>query len=74
MQYQAIAVVSNKTTQEAVRPSARADHYAIERALEEVPGIAGSIAWMRRRNLIRAEQLYPIPSGITTTAAIITPS
>src|SRR5882757_419463 len=68
VQYQAIAVTSNKTTQEAVRAFGQAPtNYAIERALEEVACHRGlDRLEVRRRNLIRAEQFpYLIPSGTT---------
>jgi 2-furoyl-CoA dehydrogenase large subunit len=68
VQYQAIAVTSNKTTQEAVRAFGQAPtNYAIERALEEVAWHRGLDRLdVRRRNLIRAEQFpYLIPSGTT---------
>jgi 2-furoyl-CoA dehydrogenase large subunit len=68
VQYQAIAVTSNKTTQEAVRAFGQAPtNYAIERALEEVAWHRGlDRLEVRRRNLIRAEQFpYLIPSGTT---------
>src|SRR5262249_7627379 len=68
VQYQAIAVVSNKTTQEAVRAFGQGPtNYAIERALEEVAWHRGlDRLEVRRRNLIRAEQFpYLIPSGTT---------
>jgi len=68
VQYQAIAVTSNKTTQEAVRAFGQAPtNYAIERAIEEVAWQRGlDRLEVRRRNLIRAEQFpYLIPSGTT---------
>ena len=68
VQYQAIAVTSNKTAQEAVRAFGQAPtNYAIERALEEVAWHRGlDRLEVRRRNLIRAEQFpYLIPSGTT---------
>jgi 2-furoyl-CoA dehydrogenase large subunit len=66
VQYQAIAVTSNKTTQEAVRAFGQGPtNYAIERAIEEVAWHRGlDRLEVRRRNLIRAEQFpYLIPSG-----------
>jgi len=66
VQYQAIAVTSNKTTQEAVRAFGQSPtNYAIERALEEVAWHRGlDRLEVRRRNLIKAEQFpYLIPSG-----------
>src|SRR5467141_1221820 len=68
VQYQAIAVTSNKTTQEAVRAFGQGPtNYAIERALEEVAWHRGlDRLEVRQRNLIRAEQFpYLIPSGTT---------
>jgi CO/xanthine dehydrogenase Mo-binding subunit len=66
VQYQAIAVTSNKTTQEAVRAFGQSPtNFAIERALEEVAWHRGlDRLEVRRRNLIKAEQFpYLIPSG-----------
>jgi len=66
VQYQAIAVLSNKTTQEAVRAFGQGPtNFAIERALEEVAWQRGfDRLEVRRRNLIRAEEFpYLIPSG-----------
>jgi CO/xanthine dehydrogenase Mo-binding subunit len=68
VQYQAIAVTSNKTTQEAVRAFGQSPtNLAIERAIEEVARHRGlDRLEVRRRNLIRAEQFpYLIPSGTT---------
>jgi 2-furoyl-CoA dehydrogenase large subunit len=68
VQYQAIAVTSNKTTQEAVRAFGQSPtNYAIERAIEEVAWHRGlDRLEVRRRNLIHAEQFpYLIPSGTT---------
>jgi 2-furoyl-CoA dehydrogenase large subunit len=68
VQYQAIAVTSNKTTQEAVRAFGQSPtNYAIERAIEEVANHRGlDRLEVRRRNLIRIEQFpYRIPSGTT---------
>ncbi|HZE46744.1 MAG TPA: xanthine dehydrogenase family protein, partial [Xanthobacteraceae bacterium] len=66
VQYQAIAVTSNKTTQEAVRAFGQSPtNYAIERTLEEVAWHRGlDRLEVRRRNLIKADQFpYLIPSG-----------
>jgi CO/xanthine dehydrogenase Mo-binding subunit len=66
VQYQAIAVTSNKTTQEAVRAFGQSPtNYAIERAIEEVAWHRGlDRLEVRRRNLIRANEFpYLIPSG-----------
>jgi len=68
VQYQAIAVTSNKTTQEAVRAFGQSPtNFAIERAIEEVAWHRGlDRLEARRRNLIRAEEFpYLIPSGTT---------
>jgi 2-furoyl-CoA dehydrogenase large subunit len=68
VQYQAIAVTSNKTTQEAVRAFGQSPtNYAIERAIEEVAWHRGlDRLEVRRRNLIRAVEFpYLIPSGTT---------
>ena len=68
VQYQAIAVVSNKTTQEAVRAFGQSPtNFAIERAIEEVAKHRGlDRIEVRRRNFIRKEQFpYLIPSGTT---------
>jgi len=66
VQYRAIAVTSNKTTQEAVRAFGQSPtNYAIERTLEEVAWHRGlDRLEVRRRNLIKADQFpYLIPSG-----------
>jgi 2-furoyl-CoA dehydrogenase large subunit len=68
VQYQAIAVTTNKTVQEAVRAFGQSPtNYAIERAIEEVARHRGlDRLEVRRRNLIRADEFpYPIPSGTT---------
>jgi 2-furoyl-CoA dehydrogenase large subunit len=68
VEYQAIAVTSNKTTQEAVRAFGQSPtNYAIERAIEEVANHRGlDRLEVRRRNLIRTDQFpYRIPSGTT---------
>ena len=68
VQYHAIAVTSNKTTQEAVRAFGQSPtNYAIECAIEEVAKHRGlDRLEVRRRNLIRADQFpYRIPSGTT---------
>jgi 2-furoyl-CoA dehydrogenase large subunit len=68
VRYQAIAVTTNKTPQEAVRGFGQAPtNYAIERAIEEV-AVALSLdpIKVRRRNFIRADEFpYRIPSGTT---------
>jgi 2-furoyl-CoA dehydrogenase large subunit len=66
--YRAIAVMSNKTVQEAVRAFGQAPtNYAIERTIEEVANSLGlDRLEVRRRNLIRHEEFpYLIPSGST---------
>jgi 2-furoyl-CoA dehydrogenase large subunit len=68
VQYQAIAVLSNKTVQEAVRAFGQSPtNYAIERTIEEVANKLGlDRLEVRRRNLIRHEEFpYLIPSGST---------
>ena len=68
VQYQAIAVLSNKTTQEAVRAFGQSPtNFAIERAIEEVAKHRGlDRIEVRRRNFIRKEQFpYLMPSGTT---------
>src|SRR6185437_12198079 len=68
VQYQAIAVVSNKAVQEAVRAFGQAPtNFAIERTIDEVATKLGlDRLEVRRRNFIRAEQFpYLMPSGTT---------
>ena len=68
VEYRAIAVLSNKTTQEAVRAFGQSPtNFAIERAIEEVARHRRlDRLEVRRRNLIRAEEFpYLIPSGTT---------
>jgi 2-furoyl-CoA dehydrogenase large subunit len=68
VQYQAIAVVSNKAVQEAVRAFGQSPtNFAIERAIEEVARHRGlDRIEVRRRNLIRKDEFpYLIPSGST---------
>jgi 2-furoyl-CoA dehydrogenase large subunit len=68
VQYQAIAVVTNKTVQEAVRGFGQSPtNYAIERTIDEVANKLGlDRLEVRRRNLIRREEFpYLIPSGST---------
>ena len=68
VQYQAIAVVTNKTVQEAVRAFGQAPtNTAIERTIDEVANRLGlDRLEVRRRNLIRREEFpYLIPSGST---------
>lgn len=68
VQYQAIAVVTNKTVQEAVRAFGQSPtNFAIERTMDEVASRLGiDRLELRRRNLIRHEEFpYLIPSGST---------
>ncbi|MEW6454535.1 MAG: xanthine dehydrogenase family protein molybdopterin-binding subunit [Pseudomonadota bacterium] len=68
VQYQAIAVVTNKTVQEAVRAFGQSPtNFAIERTVDEVANRLGlDRLEVRRRNLIQPEQFpYLIPSGST---------
>jgi CO/xanthine dehydrogenase Mo-binding subunit len=68
VQYQAIAVVTNKTVQEAVRAFGQSPtNYALERTIDEVAERLGlDRLEVRRRNLIRREEFpYLIPSGST---------
>jgi 2-furoyl-CoA dehydrogenase large subunit len=68
VQYQAIAVVTNKTVQEAVRAFGQSPtNYAIERTIDEVANkLDLDRLEVRRRNLIRHEDFpYLIPSGST---------
>lgn len=68
VQYRAVAVVTNKTTQEAVRGFGQAPtNVALERVVDEVANVLGlDRLEVRRRNMIRAEDFpYTIPSGTT---------
>jgi len=68
VQYRAIAVVTNKTTQDAVRGFGQAPtNVAIERMMDEVANALGlDPIEVRRRNMIRHEEFpYLIPSGTT---------
>jgi len=68
VQYRAMAVVTNKTTQEAVRGFGQAPtNLAIERVMDEVANVLGlDPLEVRRRNLIRGDEFpYQIPSGTT---------
>ncbi|HUZ66309.1 MAG TPA: xanthine dehydrogenase family protein molybdopterin-binding subunit [Beijerinckiaceae bacterium] len=68
VRYQAIAVTSNKTVQEAVRGFGQSPtNYAIETGLERVARALGlDRIEVRRRNLIHADDFpYLIPSGST---------
>jgi 2-furoyl-CoA dehydrogenase large subunit len=68
VQYRAIAVVTNKTTQDAVRGFGQAPtNVAIERTMDEVANALGlDPIEVRRRNMIRHEEFpYTIPSGTT---------
>ncbi len=68
VQYRAIAVVTNKTTQDAVRGFGQGPtNLAIERVMDEVANVLGlDPLEVRRRNLIRHNEFpYLIPSGTT---------
>jgi len=68
VQYRAIAVVTNKTTQDAVRGFGQAPtNVALERTMDEVANALGiDRLEIRRRNMIRHEDFpYTIPSGTT---------
>ncbi len=68
VQYQAIAVLSNKTVQEAVRAFGQGPtNLAIERMMDEVANSLGlDRLEVRRRNFIRRDEFpYLIPSGTT---------
>src|ERR1700687_2494557 len=68
VKYQAIAVVTNKTTQEAVRGFGQGPtNLALERTMDEVANVLGlDPLEIRRRNMIRHEEFpYLIPSGTT---------
>ena len=68
VQYRAIAVVTNKTTQDAVRGFGQAPtNLALERCIDEVAHALGlDPLEVRRRNLIRHDEFpYLIPSGTT---------
>jgi 2-furoyl-CoA dehydrogenase large subunit len=68
VQYRAIAVVTNKTTQDAVRGFGQGPtNLALERVMDEVANALGlDPLEIRRRNLIRHEEFpYLIPSGTT---------
>jgi 2-furoyl-CoA dehydrogenase large subunit len=66
VQYRAMAVVTNKTTQEAVRGFGQGPtNVALERMMDEVANALGlDPLEVRRRNLIQADEFpYTIPSG-----------
>jgi 2-furoyl-CoA dehydrogenase large subunit len=66
VQYQAIAVVTNKAVQEAVRGFGQGPtNLALERGMDEVANSLGlDPLELRRRNMIRADEFpYLIPSG-----------
>ncbi len=68
VKYQAIAVVTNKTTQDAVRGFGQGPtNLALERCMDEVANALGLDPLdVRRRNMIRHEEFpYLIPSGTT---------
>jgi 2-furoyl-CoA dehydrogenase large subunit len=66
VQYRATAVVTNKTTQDAVRGFGQAPtNVALERTMDEVANVLGlDPLEIRRRNMIRHDEFpYTIPSG-----------
>jgi len=68
VKYQAIAVVTNKTTQDAVRGFGQAPtNLALERVIDEVANVLGlDPIEIRRRNMIKHDEFpYLIPSGTT---------
>ncbi|MGB8576360.1 MAG: molybdopterin cofactor-binding domain-containing protein, partial [Pseudolabrys sp.] len=68
VQYRAIAAVTNKTTQDAVRGFGQAPtNLALERMMDEVGSALGlDPLELRRRNMIQHEEFpYTIPSGTT---------
>ena len=68
VKYQAIAVVTNKTTNDAVRGFGQGPtNLALERCMDEVANVLGlDPIEIRRRNMIRHEEFpYLIPSGTT---------
>ena len=68
VQYRAIAVVTNKTTQDAVRGFGQAPtNLALERVMDEVANVLGlDPIEIRRRNMIKHDEFpYLIPSGTT---------
>ncbi len=68
VKYRAIAVVTNKTTQDAVRGFGQGPtNLALERCMDEVANVLGlDPLEVRRRNMIRHNEFpYLIPSGTT---------
>jgi CO/xanthine dehydrogenase Mo-binding subunit len=68
VKYQAIAVVTNKTTQDAVRGFGQGPtNLALERVMDEVAHVLGlDPIEIRRRNMIKHDEFpYLIPSGTT---------
>jgi len=68
VEYRAIAVVTNKTTQDAVRGFGQGPtNLALERTMDEVANVLGlDPLEIRNRNLIRHDEFpYLIPSGTT---------
>jgi CO/xanthine dehydrogenase Mo-binding subunit len=68
VEYRAIAVVTNKTTQDAVRGFGQGPtNLALERTMDEVGNVLGlDPLEVRKRNLIRHDEFpYLIPSGTT---------
>jgi len=68
VEYRAIAVVTNKTTQDAVRGFGQGPtNLALERTMDEVANVLGlDPIEIRRRNMIKHDEFpYLIPSGTT---------
>ena len=68
VQYRAVAVVTNKTTNDAVRGFGQGPtNLALERCMDEVANVLGlDPIELRRRNMIRHDEFpYLIPSGTT---------
>jgi 2-furoyl-CoA dehydrogenase large subunit len=68
VQYRAIAVVTNKTTQDAVRGFGQGPtNLALERVMDEIAHVVGlDPIEIRRRNMIKHDEFpYLIPSGTT---------
>ena len=68
VQYRALAVTTNKTTQDAVRGFGQAPtNVALERGMDEIATVLGiDPIEIRRRNFIRRDEFpYLIPSGTT---------
>ncbi|HEY4141502.1 MAG TPA: xanthine dehydrogenase family protein molybdopterin-binding subunit [Pseudolabrys sp.] len=66
VRYHALAVITNKTTQEAVRAFGQGPtNFALERTVDEIANKLGMDPWeLRRRNMVRHDEFpYIIPSG-----------